>query len=91
MIVYDFRYTQTENNDTSGKLIREILEPHGSVAVQYRIVRDDYHEIQGVLQEVASLHSVHAILLNGGTGIARRDTTYEAVIFANSSVFGLTY
>ncbi len=45
----------------------------------YVIVADDYALIQQAIHETCDNPQVEAILLNGGTGITKRDTTYEAV------------
>lgn len=71
--------TRTTETDRSGLLIRELMEDAGYPVVLYRIVKDEYTHIQSAIQEGAMDSSVEAILLNGGTGIAKRDTTYEAV------------
>lgn len=71
--------TRTPETDKSGQLIRELLEQADYKIVSYRIVKDEYDEIQALVKEAASDPQIEAILLNGGTGIAKRDTTYEAV------------
>jgi molybdopterin adenylyltransferase len=71
--------TRTPESDKSGMLMRELLEREGYVLSEYRIVQDDYEDIQGAVRCGIANESVEAILLNGGTGIAMRDTTYEAV------------
>jgi molybdenum cofactor biosynthesis protein B len=60
-------------------LIRQLLEEKGYTVAEYAIVRDEYDGIKALLREAANNKSVEAVLLNGGTGIAARDTTYEAV------------
>lgn len=71
--------TRTPETDASGRLIRELLEERGHTIAGYAIVRDDYDGIRALLREAAADPAVEAVLLNGGTGIAGRDTTYEAV------------
>lgn len=71
--------TRTEETDTSGRLIRELLEQAGHTVVAYRIVKDEYEPIRALVRQVAEDAAIEAMLLNGGTGIALRDTTYEAV------------
>lgn len=71
--------TRTEENDTSGRLIQELLRQHGYHVARYMIVKDDYNGIRQLLREVASDNTIEAVLLSGGTGIAPRDTTFEAV------------
>ncbi|HSD11117.1 MAG TPA: MogA/MoaB family molybdenum cofactor biosynthesis protein [Candidatus Binatia bacterium] len=69
--------TRTESDDTSGRRIRELLEEAGHRIVEYRIVKDEPAEIRAVLDGMAP--GARAVIFNGGTGIARRDTTYEAI------------
>lgn len=71
--------TRTSDTDKSGSLIRELMETAGFRIHSSLIVKDDYALIQAAIREGAADSSVEAILLNGGTGIAKRDTTYEAV------------
>jgi molybdenum cofactor biosynthesis protein B len=71
--------TRTEETDRSGKLIRQLLEEHGHAVAGYRIVPDDRETIAAAVREAADHPSAEAVLVNGGTGIAARDVTIEAV------------
>ncbi|MDI3328899.1 MAG: molybdenum cofactor biosynthesis protein B [Alicyclobacillaceae bacterium] len=71
--------TRTEETDKSGRLIIQLLRDNGYEVTDYRIVQDEYRLIQEVIDQGAASPDVEAILLNGGTGITDRDTTYEAV------------
>jgi molybdopterin adenylyltransferase len=71
--------TRTPETDKSGQLIHQLLEEKGYTVAEYAIVRDEYDGIKALLQQAAANKGVEAVLLNGGTGIAARDTTYEAV------------
>ncbi|RCX17092.1 molybdenum cofactor biosynthesis protein B [Fontibacillus phaseoli] len=71
--------TRTSENDSSGQLMQQLLTEHGYEVVRYEIVKDEYDGIRQLLREAVSSRSVEAVLLTGGTGIAPRDTTYEAV------------
>ncbi|WP_436669322.1 MogA/MoaB family molybdenum cofactor biosynthesis protein [Paenibacillus kandeliae] len=71
--------TRTTETDTGGQLIQSLLRQHGHEVVYYQIVRDDYNQIRELLHDYAERTEVDAILLTGGTGIAPRDVTYEAV------------
>lgn len=71
--------TRTVETDTSGALIRERLERAGHVVVGYAIVPDERGAIGQVVDEYVARADCDAVLLNGGTGIARRDVTYEAI------------
>lgn len=71
--------TRTAADDHSGRLIRDLLAEHGHIVADYRIVKDEPEQIRELVLETARAEKVQAMLLNGGTGISRRDTTYEAV------------
>ncbi|SET98497.1 molybdenum cofactor biosynthesis protein B [Salinibacillus kushneri] len=71
--------TRTEETDKSGKLIKDLLTETNHKCVDYQILHDDYHSIQNIIKDLSKREDVHCILLNGGTGISVRDTTYEAV------------
>ena len=69
--------TRTAEDDRSGGVIRAAVEQAGHEVAHYRIVRDEPSEIARTLEELTS--ECEAILLNGGTGISRRDTTIEVL------------
>lgn len=71
--------TRTAETDRSGQLMKRLLEENGYIVADYRIVKDEYASIRELIREAAERPDVEAVLLNGGTGIALRDTTYEAV------------
>jgi molybdopterin adenylyltransferase len=71
--------TKTAETDTSGKLIRELLEAAGHRVAGSTIVRDEPAEVARVVRQAAADPGVQVILLTGGTGITSRDSTYEAV------------
>jgi len=69
--------TRTVDNDESGKVIREAMVAAGHVLAHYQVIRDEPDQIaQTVLARIADLD---AIVINGGTGISPRDSTFEAV------------
>ncbi len=69
--------TRREADDTSGRRIRALLEAAGHRVAFYRIVRDEPAEIAALVQ--AAPAEIEVLICNGGTGVARRDTTYEAI------------
>jgi molybdenum cofactor biosynthesis protein B len=71
--------TRTEETDTSGALIRQLLTTAGHEVAVYRIVKDEPAQIRDSLEEWTSRDGVDAVLSNGGTGIANRDTTYDVI------------
>ena len=70
--------TRTEAEDGSGAFLRAAAAAAGHVLAGYRIVKDEPAAIRAALEE-AGAAGADAIVVNGGTGIAARDRTYEAV------------
>lgn len=70
--------TRGEAEDRSGAFLREAAAAAGHSVVGYRIVKDDPAEIRAALAAAATA-GAEAVVVNGGTGIAGRDRTYEAV------------
>jgi len=71
--------TRDETTDQSGQLIKSLLAENGHRLAGYRIVKDEPAEISALLQQALSRGDVEAVIVNGGTGIAPRDGTYEVV------------
>lgn len=71
--------TRTAADDTSGAEIRARLEAAGHRVVDYTIVRDEPAEVRALVASYADRDDVDAVILSGGTGVAARDTTFEAV------------
>ena len=69
--------TRTEETDTSGALIRDRLREAGFDVSAYHIVRDEPDEIGAALDTYCE--ECEAVLISGGTGVSRRDTTIEVV------------
>jgi molybdenum cofactor biosynthesis protein B len=68
--------TRTEADDASGKALREELAAFD--IVRHAIVPDEPQRIAALVRGVGA--GVDAVVLTGGTGIAPRDRTYEALI-----------
>jgi molybdenum cofactor biosynthesis protein B len=71
--------TRTQADDRSGARLRELLAAAGHRVLSYAIVPDDPQRIRQALQPLFADPAIRAIFLSGGTGIAPRDTTFEAV------------
>jgi molybdopterin adenylyltransferase len=71
--------TRDETTDTSGQTIKNFLADDNHETIGYRIVKDEPIEIETLLNEVLTRNDVDAVIVNGGTGIAPRDGTYEVV------------
>jgi molybdenum cofactor biosynthesis protein B len=71
--------TRTEETDTSGRLILELLTANGHDVVHRSIVPDDPDVVRQTLDRLLAREDVDAVLTTGGTGISSRDRTYEVV------------
>ncbi|HZG69992.1 MAG TPA: MogA/MoaB family molybdenum cofactor biosynthesis protein [Chondromyces sp.] len=71
--------TRTEETDKSGKRIKELLLQEGHIVKEYAIVPDEKMLIQSSVKQGIQDDHTDAVILNGGTGIAKRDVTIEAV------------
>jgi len=70
--------TRTPETDTSGTRIRALLEAAGHKVTAYSILPDEPDLVRERVVELIAT-GVEAVIVNGGTGLAPRDTTYEAV------------
>jgi molybdopterin adenylyltransferase len=71
--------TRDKTTDTSGRTIEKFLVDEGHQTCGYKIVRDEPVEIEAALIEALGNNDVDSVIVNGGTGIAPRDGTYEVV------------
>ncbi|MBA3274721.1 MAG: molybdenum cofactor biosynthesis protein MoaB [Chloroflexia bacterium] len=71
--------TRTRDDDRSGELIRQNLLWRGHEVRAYEIVPDDPARITAVLQGWIADETIEAVITNGGTGIAGRDNTFDAI------------
>jgi molybdenum cofactor biosynthesis protein B len=73
--VSDSRTTQT---DEGGALVEQLLVAAKCEIASRTIVKDDLAAIKRAVQWLVS-EEVDVLITTGGTGIARRDVTYEAI------------
>ncbi|MBA5866178.1 MAG: molybdenum cofactor biosynthesis protein [Nitrospira sp. CR1.3] len=71
--------TRTRETDTSGYRIMHMLKDAGHSVVDYYIVKDEPAKIKAKIKAGIANKRIQAIIINGGTGISRRDSTFEAV------------
>lgn len=71
--------TRNYETDKSGKIIKRLLEDAEHVVEQYIIVSDEEKKIQSAVEGMLNTDEIDVILMNGGTGIAKRDVTIEAI------------
>lgn len=70
--------SRTHETDTNAHYLRPKIEAAGHEVVDYRLLRDEPDQVAAALDELAA-GPAQVILFNGGTGITRRDTTYDAI------------
>ncbi|NOX44641.1 MAG: MogA/MoaB family molybdenum cofactor biosynthesis protein [Caldiserica bacterium] len=71
--------TRAPETDESGRLIAEALRRAGHDVRGYTVVPDEPERIRTALEEALADPGVDVVILNGGTGIAPRDVTPEAI------------
>ena len=71
--------TRTPDTDKSGQLIRELLAQEGHRIGAYHVVKDEPVEVRELVRQLGEQPGLEALIINGGTGISRRDSTFEAV------------
>jgi len=70
--------TRTPETDESGRLIKQLLREHGHTIVADHLVKNEPAQIKELIK--TSQNGAQAIILTGGTGLSKRDNTYEAVV-----------
>lgn len=71
--------TRTEDTDTGGRAIADLLSRAGHQVVGRAIVHDDPEMVRDAVGRQLANLDVQAIITTGGTGITSRDSTFEAV------------
>jgi molybdenum cofactor biosynthesis protein B len=72
--------TRTKEDDYSGAYLVENLKKAAHQVVYYEIIADEASQIGAVLEQVLQVTgNLDVLIFNGGTGIAPRDTTYDAL------------
>ncbi|MDO3412355.1 MogA/MoaB family molybdenum cofactor biosynthesis protein [Saccharibacillus sp. CPCC 101409] len=71
--------TRTKETDRSGRAILELAEEDGLEIAEYAICVDDSEAIYSIVAGWLLRPEIDAVVTTGGTGIAKRDVTLEAV------------
>lgn len=71
--------TRTPETDISGQLIQKLLKEQGHHVVSYHVVKDEPGQILFQITLGTTNDAIRAVIVNGGTGISSRDSTFEAV------------
>jgi molybdopterin adenylyltransferase len=69
--------TRTPDDDSNGLWLREHIADAGAVVSGYRVVKDEPDEVREAVDELVA--DAQVVVVNGGTGISRRDTTYDTL------------
>jgi molybdenum cofactor biosynthesis protein B len=72
--------TRTLASDTGGARVAELLERGGHPVVSREVVTDDAPAIAAAVVRLCAQADVRALVLTGGTGVAPRDVTPDAVL-----------
>jgi len=71
--------TRTEETDTGGRAVIDLLQGGGHVVAGRTIVKDDADQIHGTIERLLAAPDIQVVITTGGTGITSRDSTYEVV------------
>ncbi len=71
--------TRTEETDTGGRAIVELLSAAGHHIAPKIIVKDEPSAVAELVWQTARSGDVDVIVTTGGTGITSRDSTFEAI------------
>ncbi len=78
IITVSDRASRGEYDDLGGPAVKKAAEERGWSVVSESVVPDEIPQIQRAIRECAN-RGAHLVLTTGGTGVARRDVTPEAV------------
>jgi molybdenum cofactor biosynthesis protein B len=71
--------SRTEENDESGKLIRQRLTDNGHKVVYYTILKNDAALLKNKVLELVKQDEVQVIITSGGTGLSHKDVTVDTI------------
>ena len=71
--------TRTPETDVNGQYLEDALRAADDRLHSRRIVPDEIDRVEQALDELAADPQVQVILFNGGTGVSRRDRTFDAL------------
>lgn len=71
--------TRVQETDKSGKAMINLLQEYGHMVKEYIIVKDEQAVIIEAVLSGCADEEIDVVLTNGGTGLAKRDITIEAM------------
>ncbi len=69
--------SRTPETDTNGIWLHDAVAEVGAVVTGYRVVKDEPAEVRAAVDELVG--DAQVVVVNGGTGVSRRDTTYDTL------------
>lgn len=69
--------TRTPDTDENGQWLRDRATGAGAVVTGYRVVPDEPVDVRAAVDELVA--EAEVVVVNGGTGVSRRDTTYDTL------------
>jgi len=72
--------TRSPETDKSGRRIEQLLVAARHTVGFYAIVKDEPEQIRSQIASFSQRADLDVAIFNGGTGIAPRDTTYDAIV-----------
>ncbi len=71
--------TRTEQDDESGRFVRQKLSETGHQVILHCILKNEADSIKHKIHELLKEEEVQVIIIIGGTGVSRRDVTIETI------------
>ena len=71
--------SRTPKTDANAAFLTGAVEQSGNRLHSIRIVPDEPDQVAAALEELVADEQVQVVLFNGGTGISRRDRTYDVL------------
>ena len=72
--------SRTPETDEGGRLIQNLLRDQGHTVEAYQLIKDEPKQIKKLILSAAARAGVQAVILTGGTGLSKRDSTYDVLV-----------
>ncbi len=73
--------SRSKETDTNAQFLTEAIESAGHQLSAYHLIKDEAQQVADILKLEAK-SKAEIILFNGGTGISKRDTTFDVISLA---------
>ncbi len=71
--------SRTEQDDESGRLLKQKISDNGHRVISYAILKNDSDAIRKKINELLRQEELQVIITSGGTGASHRDVTVETI------------